>query len=243
MTELVQLQEQNGVPVVGSREVADRFGKRHDHVLRAILDKIEVNPILGAPNYFIETSYLDKSNRQSKEFLMTRDGFSFIVMGFTGKEADEWKLKYIDAFNKMENALKEQNKALPTTYKEALIQLLDQVEKNEILEAERVELLPKRDYHDKVLNKSDLITTTIIAKDFGFPSATKLNVLMLENRIIYKNANGVWAPYAEYEWLIKDGYADYRSYTQDKAKPSLQWTEKGRKWINDNYEKWVSKTA
>lgn len=70
-------------------------------------------------------------------------------MGFTGQKADVWKLKYIDAFNKMEEQLKSQNNmALPTTYKEALIQLLEQVEKNEQLEEERKILLPKADYHD-----------------------------------------------------------------------------------------------
>src|SRR5699024_11811103 len=42
-----------------------------------------------------------------REFLLTRDGFSFIVMGFTGAKADQWKLKYIEAFNQMEGALKE----------------------------------------------------------------------------------------------------------------------------------------
>lgn len=238
INEIIILKEQGGVPVVSSREIAERFGKDHAKVLRTISDKLEVNPILASPNYFIENTYVDKSNRQSKEYLMARDGFSFLVMGFTGREADGCKLKYIEAFNKMETALKEQNTTLPTTYKAALIQLLDQVEKNEILIEENKVLLPKAEYHDDVLNKTKLITTTIVAKDLGFTSATKLNATMLLNKIIYKNANGVWTPYATYEWLIKDGYADYRSYTQDNANPSLQWTEKGRKWIVENYKDW-----
>ena len=171
---------------------------------------------------------------------MNRDGFSLIVMGFTGKKALDWKLKYIDAFNKMEEELKRQSsKVLPTTYKEALLQLLEQVEKNEKLEEERKVLLPKADYHDEVLNKDGLITTTVVAKDLGLRSAAKLNQVMFLNKIIYKSKSGTWCPYADYEWLIVDGYADYKSYNEEKAVPCLKWTEKGRKWIVENYDAWI----
>lgn len=99
-------------------------------------------------------------------------------------------------------------------------------------------LKPKGDYHDKVLNKDDLLTTTIIAKDLGMSSASKLNTIMYMNKIIFKNQSGTWCPYSGYEWLIKDGYADYQSYTQEKSKPMLKWTELGRKWIIENYSQW-----
>ena len=105
---------EDGKLVVSSRQVANDFGKRHSDVLKAICDKIEVNEILRSPKYFIESTYTDKSNRQSKEYLLTRDGFTFIVMGFTGTKADEWKLKYIAAFNEMERQLKELKK--PDSY-------------------------------------------------------------------------------------------------------------------------------
>lgn len=101
-------------------------------------------------------------------------------------------------------------------------------------------LIAKADYHDAVLNKEDLITTTIIAKDLGFSSASKLNQIMKSNRIIFKNQSGTWCPYSDYEWLITDGYADYRSYKEEKSKPCLKWTEKGRKWIVENYHEWIA---
>ena len=100
---------------------------------------------------------------------------------------------------------------------------------------------PKVEYHDTVLNKDGLITTTVIAKDLGFKSAAKLNQIMNLNGIIFKNKSGTWCPYAEYEWLITNGYADYKSYEAEKAKPCLKWTEKGRKWIVNNYNGWVMK--
>lgn len=138
----------------------------------------------------------------------------------------------------MEQALKNPY-SLPTTYTEALEQLLTQVKEKERLALENKEMKSKVEYHDNVLNKSDLITTTVIAKDLGLSSAAKLNQVMYANRIIYKGPFGSWCPFAEYEWLIKEGYADYKSYAKENAKLCLKWTEKGRKWIIDNYNEWV----
>ena len=104
--DVVVTRNNDGELVVTSRQVAEDFGKRHSEVLRAIEDKIEINAILRSSKYFIESTYIDKANRKSKEYLLTRDGFSFLVMGFTGAKADEWKLKYIEAFNKMEQDIK-----------------------------------------------------------------------------------------------------------------------------------------
>lgn len=242
MEYLVQLQVRDGIPVVGSREVAERFGKRHKNVIQTVENLMAENS--AVKNTMILSSYVSERGREEKEYLLTRDGFSLLVMGFTGKEALEWKLKYIDAFNKMEVALTNQNmKVLPSNYKEALVQLLEQVEENEQLVAENQKLLPKATYHDEVLNKEDLIPISIIAKDAGFRSAQQLNALMFQIHIIYKDKDGVWKPYAEYEWLIKDGYADYRSYTGQYQKPTLQWTEKGRKWILENCDGWSQKAS
>ena len=252
MSEII-LKEENGQVLASSRDVAEKFGKQHNSVLKTIYGENRkgehinglADEILASGNpltkYFIESEY-ENRGKKYKECLMTRDGFSLVVMGFTGNNAIEWKLKYIDAFNKMEEELRKQSsKALPTTYKEALLQLLEQVEKNEKLEEERKILLPKADYHDEVLKKDGLITTTVVAKDLGFKSAAKLNQIMFLNNIIFKNKSGTWCPYADYEWLITDGYADYQSYENEHSKLCLKWTEKGRKWIVENYNNWVMK--
>lgn len=104
--DVVITRNNDGELVVTSRQVAEDFKKMHKHVLRAIEDKISLNPILGSAKYFIESSYKDSTGRSNKEYLLTKDGFTFLVMGFTGAKADEWKLKYIEAFNKMEQAIK-----------------------------------------------------------------------------------------------------------------------------------------
>ena len=104
---------EDGKLVVSSRQVAENFSKQHSHVLRTIKDKISGNPILDSEKYFIKSTYIDRG-KQYIEYLLTRDGFSFLVMGFTGAKADEWKLKYIEAFNAMERKLKEISK--PDSY-------------------------------------------------------------------------------------------------------------------------------
>ena len=71
-----------------------------------IINELEINGISQVSNYFIESTYKDSMNRTKKEYLLTRDGFSLLVMGFTGIKALEWKLKYIKAFNEMEKELK-----------------------------------------------------------------------------------------------------------------------------------------
>lgn len=58
----------DGVNVVSSRDVANSFNKRHGDVIRSIEDKMEVNAILRSPNYFIESTYKDNSNRTQKEY-------------------------------------------------------------------------------------------------------------------------------------------------------------------------------
>ena len=109
MNELM-LFERNEQAVVSSRVVSERFGKRHDNVLRDI--KLLVRGLLKTEEtpsaYFIESVYQENQNGELyPEFLMNRDGFSLLVMGFTGDEALSWKVKYIQAFNAMEAAIRE----------------------------------------------------------------------------------------------------------------------------------------
>ena len=94
------LSTQNGEPVASSRDVAKRFGKEHKHVLAAIRQLLVAEN--SATKFFHETAF-EYRGQKFPEYLMNRDGFSLLAMGFTGKEAVQWKLKYIEAFNQMEN--------------------------------------------------------------------------------------------------------------------------------------------
>ena len=239
MKEII-LQNKNGKILASSRDVAERFGKRNSEVNRTIKNLMVQN--CTVKNMFEQTTYMSTRGREENEYLMNRDGFSLLVMGFTGQDALEWKLKYIEAFNTMEEKLKS---GTTLSEEEKLKLQLFSKDPSEVALAHQklVQLatapyIEKADYHDKVLNKDGLITTTVIAKDLGLKSALKLNNILFQNRIIYKQNSGVWCPYAEYEWLIKEGYADYQSYPGEHTKLCLKWTERGRKWIIDNYPNW-----
>lgn len=112
------LSTQNGEPVASSRDVAKRFGKEHKDVLRAIKSITAQN--CAVTQMFYQSEYTAGTGKKYPMYLMNRDGFSLLAMGFTGKEAVQWKLKYIEAFNQMEkqlaerrrNALVEQNEDL-----------------------------------------------------------------------------------------------------------------------------------
>lgn len=102
MNEII-LSTQNGEPVASSRQIAENFEKNHNHVLRDI-DSLKKD-VSNFGQMFFETEAPDRYGRPQRTYLMNRDGFSLLVMGFTGKAALEWKLKYIAAFNEMEKKL------------------------------------------------------------------------------------------------------------------------------------------
>lgn len=105
MSDIV-LSMQSGEPVASSRQIADNFEKRHDHVMRDIDAMKKDVPNFG--EMFFETTAPDSYGREQRAYLMNRDGFTLLAMGFTGKAALEWKLKYIAAFNEMEKKLADQ---------------------------------------------------------------------------------------------------------------------------------------
>lgn len=77
-----------GEPVASNRDVAKRFGKRHDHVIRDIAEIVKSFPKNGDTPLFFKTEYVHPQNHQKYPmYLMNRDGFSLLAMGFTGKEA------------------------------------------------------------------------------------------------------------------------------------------------------------
>lgn len=104
MNDEIILKEVNGEVRVSSREMAERFEKQNKHVNEAIRKLMDENSTVR--NMVTESKYLSPRGREETEYLLNRDGFSLVAMGFTGKKALEWKLKYIEAFNKMEEVIK-----------------------------------------------------------------------------------------------------------------------------------------
>ena len=111
---LPKIQVINGKPVTSSLAIADHFGKRHDNVIRNI-QNIDCSPEFNALN-FEAVKYHDGKGEERPAYNITRDGFTFLAMGFTGKRAAAFKEAYINAFNLMEEQLHQQEQvyiALP----------------------------------------------------------------------------------------------------------------------------------
>ena len=105
----VVVTRKDGELVVTSRQVAEDFEKEHSKVIRTIENLFQGIAKNGdtPSKYFIMDSYENEQNKQKYiQYLITQRGFSLLVMGFTGEKALQWKLKYIEAFNKMEQAIK-----------------------------------------------------------------------------------------------------------------------------------------
>lgn len=106
MNELVYLKKDEAM--TDSLMVADSFGKLHKDVLEKI-EKILADSAENSAQCFRLSHYKDASGKMNKRYLMNRDGFTFLVMGFTGKKADKWKWEYIHAFNSMESVIREKS--------------------------------------------------------------------------------------------------------------------------------------
>lgn len=95
----------NGKPTTTSLLIAEKFGKPHADILKVIRKTIEQLPIKFSQGNFSESDFVNDRGRTYKCFEMTRDAYSLIVMGLNGKGALDWKIKFIEAFNAMEQEL------------------------------------------------------------------------------------------------------------------------------------------
>lgn len=146
MTDLVIMKDRQAV--TSSLQVAENFEKNHQHVLRDIDGLKE-----GVQNWtdlFYEDTYIHPQNKQEYRVIyMNRDGFTILAMGFTGKKALQFKLKYIDAFNQMEEHIKQQ---LDTSNLSPELQFMNSV----------VQSLAKQEQETKrIENKVDSITEIV----------------------------------------------------------------------------------
>lgn len=235
MREIV-LSMQSGEPVASSRQIADNFEKRHDHVMRDI-DAIKKD----VPNFgemFFETTVPDSYGREQRAYLMNRDGFTLLAMGFTGKAALEWKLKYIAAFNEMDKKLAEQpqltrSQLLAT----ALIAAHEELEEKD---KQIAKLTPDAEFARAVCIADNCRTATSIAKDYGL-TAEKLNKLLYSQRVQYKDSDGQWVLYKPYQGKgytkNRKGKAIQRSNGKTYIPNTTVWTVKGEKLIHEQLKK------
>lgn len=157
----------NNQIVTDSRSVAEHFEKQHRHVLDAIRNLLGGMPKIGQTPMFHETTCVNEQNGQTYPmYLMNRDGFSLLVMGFTGAKALEWKLKYINAFNAMEKQLIESRTdsyMIEDPVARAKKWIEEETERQELRKANK-EMLPKAEFYDTVANTESLLSMGDTAK-------------------------------------------------------------------------------
>jgi len=196
------LSTQNGEPVVSSRQIAESFGKEHKHVLDAVKNLVAEN---SAAKSMFHLSSFENRGKKYPMYLMNRDGFSLLAMGFTGKEAVQWKLKYIAAFNAMEKQLAQRP---PLSRSELMAQALiaahDELEHKN---AQIAELTPKGIFADAV-------------------SASKQSILVGElAKLLCQNGVDI-GPNRLFDWLRANGYLIRRNGT-DRNMPTQRAVEMG----------------
>lgn len=127
MNELV-FRNANGVPMTTSHLVAETFGKEHNKVVRDI-EKLECSSDFQSANFGVSFKIRELPNGGRKEeryYNITKDGFTFLAMGYTGKKAAEFKEKYIAAFNAMEQQIR-QGVQLSTEFMQTQMQMMNQM--------------------------------------------------------------------------------------------------------------------
>ena len=235
MNYLTEIENKDGVNVVSSRVIASQLDKRHSDVIRDLENILKNTQNANLRSLFIESEYKVKGQaRTYKEYLLTKD--SFILYMFNIQGYNDFKVAYINEFNRMEQEIQ---KKLPNNYVEALECLLiaekekEQLQIDNNIKAQQIgELKPKADYVDKILKSKSLMTITQIAKDYGM-SGTKLNSILHELKVQYKQSN---------QWLLYSKYHD-KGYTHSepfvvnqadgttKTRLTTKWTNKGRLFL------------
>lgn len=228
------LTERNGKVVVSSRDIARVFEKEHKIVMRDIRNIIAQDPDWGDGYNFVPISESDGYGREQPVYLMTRDGFTLLVMGYTGEKAMGFKKAYIAAFNEMERRLAPQN------YKEALLALIAKEEEREVLESKNAVLQLTAAKYEGQTDTAELYKIGEIAEDLGTTAVT-LNRFLQDCRVQYKpNGSDTWRLYTDY---IGANIAFPRYVTLNNGHDVLMllWTPKGRDFIFDLAEREMPK--
>lgn len=237
------IQSPQGRDVTTSLIVAQVFGKEHSKVCRDI-ENLSCSESFRVANFNEATFENKKTGQNHKMYQMTKDGFSFLVMGYTGEKAGQFKEMFINEFNKREMMLKSDDYILARS-QEILHNRLQLAEKQLEMANEKIALLtnevkqsaPKVKSYDEYISSEGTFTTTQIAKEYGWGAKT-LNNKLKERGIQYKQNR---------QWLLTAKY-DGKGYTKSipctfthsdgtiGTQMQTVWTAKGREFIHSLFD-------
>lgn len=217
-----------------SHIIAEKFEKEHRNVMRDIRALVDANPDWGMLN-FEQTPYVDAQNGQTYQmYEMTRDGYSMLVMGFTGKKAMDWKIKFLAAFNAMEGQIRSAARPAMIDLNDPsqLVPLLtSHAQRTQIAEAKVSEMSPKADAFDRLDTAEGNLTVRPAAKVLGIME-TKLTKWLELNRWAFRqNGKGPLQAYADRKMAglldMKLRYFDDPKSGEQKVDATLVITPKG----------------
>ncbi|HAU5253476.1 TPA: phage regulatory protein [Clostridioides difficile] len=224
--------KQNNQFLVESREVAELIEKKHDNLLRDIRGYkkiLEDSSNLRSQDFFIESTYINTQNKIQPCYLLTKKGCDMVANKMTGEKGIIFTAIYVTKFEEMERELKEQQPKLPTTYKEALQQLLIEVEEKEQLQLENQE-------KDKViqLQQPKVLFADSVASSDNSILVGELAKLLRQNGID-TGQNRL------FDWLRNNGYLikrkgeDYNTPTQKSVDLGVIETKEGTRVHPDGH--------
>ena len=232
----------NDQAMTNSLLVAEKFGKEHRHVLDSIRDILGSAENSAYPQMFVESNYVHNQNGQTYPmYIMNRDGFTLLVMGFNGKDALNFKIDFLNAFNKMESMLKSDDYILARSQEilnqrlqlsSQKVQMLEDTVQHQ--EQEIKQLAPRAEYTDKVLQSTATYTLTQIAHDLNMRSVHEFTHWCKSKGVLY-HQSGQWQPTAK---VAGKGYFATRTARYFKADGtpasslSTVVTELGRAWLH-----------
>lgn len=220
--------KQNNKYLVESREVAELIGKDHNQLLRSIrgyISVLEQSAKLHTDDFFIESTYKNENNQKYPCYLLTKKGCDMVANKMTGEKGIIFTAIYVTKFEEMEQELKEQQHKLPTTYKEALQQLLVEVEEKEQLQLENQE-------KDKViqLQQPKVLFADAVSASNNSILVGELAKLIKQNGVDI-GQNRLFAWMRENGYLIKRKGEDYNIPTQKSM--NLRIMEVKKRVINN----------
>ena len=197
MEDLVKIDDSQ--VVTDSRNVAKHFEKQHKDVLESIRGILAAE--FSATKFFYATTY-ENRGKPYIMYLMNRDGFSLLAMGFTGKKAIEWKIKYINAFNAMEKQIiksRTDSYMIKDPIARAKKWIEEETERQKLRKANK-EMLPKAEFYDAVASTESLFSMSDVAKILDMEVGRNKLFKFLRDRQILDSYNH---PYQRY---INAGY-------------------------------------
>jgi len=188
---------QNDQVVTDSLTVAEVFGKDHNKVMRDIRKQIDKLKEAGEEEFslsnFGQSDYKNERGKVYQKFILTEDAFTLVTMSYNTVEATQFKVKYINEFNRMKKLVGKKNQqfSVPTTFAEALRLAADQEEKIQ-------EMTPKAESFDQFIDGSNYQTVTDVAQSLGW-GRNKLFEFLRNQEVLKKNNN-------PYQRFMDEGY-------------------------------------